>query len=163
VAQRLIDHFRLTGGILDPCRANGAFYDNFPEPATGARHGTAATSLHAMSHSTGLLPTPRGRRNSIGRFPGTRLRCRQRRFLARLHNAIGTYTRYQDWPSRSHGLQEIIVLNWQDAGFRVEKFVLGAIGNAAGLTVRSLPIGLIRQRTACNLNSSPLTYESGTA
>jgi hypothetical protein len=32
VAQRLIDHFRPTGGILDPCRANGAFYDNFPEP-----------------------------------------------------------------------------------------------------------------------------------
>jgi hypothetical protein len=116
--------------------------------------------MDAMSHSTGLLPTPRGRRNSTGRFPGARLRCRQRRFLARLHNAIGTH---QDWRSRSHGLQEIIVLNWQDAGFRVEKFVLGAIGNAAGLTVRSLPIGLIRQRTVCNLNSSPLTYESGTA
>ena len=32
LARRLIDHFRPTGRILDPCRGNGAFYDNFPEP-----------------------------------------------------------------------------------------------------------------------------------
>jgi len=32
LARRLIAHFRPIGRILDPCRGNGAFYDNFPEP-----------------------------------------------------------------------------------------------------------------------------------
>jgi len=31
-AQTIIDHFRPTGSILEPCRGGGAFYDQFQEP-----------------------------------------------------------------------------------------------------------------------------------
>jgi len=31
LAKRLISFFHPTGRILDPCRGNGAFYDNLPE------------------------------------------------------------------------------------------------------------------------------------
>ena len=30
LAKEIIDHFKPTGKILDPCRGKGAFYDNFP-------------------------------------------------------------------------------------------------------------------------------------
>jgi hypothetical protein len=55
-------------------------------------------------------------------------------FLVRLNTAIGTYARHQDWPSRGHGLREINVLTWQDAGFRAEGFVLGALHWQRGWT-----------------------------
>ena len=31
VAKNIIDHFNPTGKILDPCRGQGAFYDQYPE------------------------------------------------------------------------------------------------------------------------------------
>ena len=31
LAKEIIEHFNPTGRILDPCRGEGAFYDNYPE------------------------------------------------------------------------------------------------------------------------------------
>lgn len=34
LAKRIIDHFPIKGSVLDPCKGDGAFYDQFPENST---------------------------------------------------------------------------------------------------------------------------------
>src|SRR4051812_40043770 len=45
-------------------------------------------------------------------------------FLVRLTLAIGTMARHRDFRQSGHGLKQIIVVGWEDAGFPSEGFVL---------------------------------------
>jgi hypothetical protein len=127
LARRLIDHFRPTGRILDPCRGDGAFYDNFPETRYWCeiRDGRDFLTCNELfDWIMTNLPWSKKLYRAISQHAFEI--AENVVFLARLHNAIGTYARHRDWRSRGHGLREIIILNWQDAGLRAEGFVLGA-------------------------------------
>jgi len=127
LARRLIDHFGPTGRILDPCRGNGAFYDNFPETRYWCEIRDGRDFLAWNEPCDWIMTNPAWSKKLYRAISQHAFEIAENVvFLARLHNAIGTYARHQDWRSRGHGLREIIVLNWRDAGLRSEGFVLGA-------------------------------------
>jgi hypothetical protein len=45
-------------------------------------------------------------------------------FLVRLHNALGTAARHRDYLEAGHGLKQIIVVDWAQAGLQREGFTL---------------------------------------
>jgi hypothetical protein len=127
LARRLIDHFGPTGRILDPCRGHGAFYDNFPETRDWCEIRDGRDFLAWNEPCDWIMTNPAWSKKPYRAISRRAFEIADNVvFLVRLHNAIGTYARHQDWRSRGHGLREIIVLNWRDAGLRSEGFVLGA-------------------------------------
>ena len=45
-------------------------------------------------------------------------------FLVRLQNGLSTYVRHIDFLKNKHRLKEIVLIDWQDAGFPTEGFAL---------------------------------------
>lgn len=127
LAQRLIGHFRPTGRILDPCRGNGAFYDNLPEPRDWCEIRDGRDFRECKELFDWILTNPAWSKEPYRAISAHAFEIADNVILlTRLHNAIGTYARHRDWRNRGHGLREIVILRWEDAGFRPEGFVLGA-------------------------------------
>jgi hypothetical protein len=127
LAQRLIGYFRPTGRILDPCRGNGAFYDHFPDTRDWCEIRDGRNFLEWNDPVDWVITNPPWSKEPYRAISVHAFEIAENVvFLTRLHNAIGTYARHQDWRDCGHGLQEMIVLPWEDAGFPSEGFVLGA-------------------------------------
>jgi len=127
LAQRLIGHFHPTGRILDPCRGNGAFYDNLPETRDWCEIRDGRDFLEWNEPVDWVLTNPPWSKDLYRAIAAHAFDIADNVvLLTRLHNAIGTYARHQDWRDRGHGLREVVVLRWEDAGFPPEGFVLGA-------------------------------------
>jgi hypothetical protein len=127
LARRLIDHFRPTGRMLDPCRGDGAFYDYLPEPRDWCEIRQGRDFRAWNQPIDWILTNPAWSKEPYRAISTHAFEIANNVvFLIRLHNAIGTYARHQDWRDRGHGLREIIILRWEDAGFPPEGFVLGA-------------------------------------
>jgi hypothetical protein len=160
LAQRLIGYFRPTGRILDPCRGNGAFYDHFPDTRDWCEIRDGRDFLEWNEPVDWLITNPPWSKEPYRAISAHAFEIADNVvFLTRLHNAIGTYARHQDWRDCGHGLQEMIVLSWEDAGFPSEGFVLGAFyWHAAGPVAQSSLIGQIRLNWTYILNDHPAYY-----
>jgi len=128
LTKRLIAHFRPTGKLLDPCRGDAAFHKNMPADADWCEINEGRDFLRYDKLVDWIITNPPW--SSTTYRPIARHAFRLSRnvvFLVRLYNALGTYARHDDFRKHRHGLKEIVVIPWKDAGMRSEGFVLCAI------------------------------------
>lgn len=119
-AKRIIEHFspqfKPTDTFLEPCKGDGAFYDNLPEPKDWCEIDLGRDFL-AYEGSADWI---------ITNFPwsGKVLRPLVRKaahistnlvHLIRIHNILGTFARQRDYMDEGHRLKEIVVVPWKDA------------------------------------------------
>ncbi len=123
LAKRIIDYFepqfKPGSMLLEPCRGDGAFYDQFPDSfqkewceIDAGRDFLDCKLEHADW--------------TITNFPwsGKVLRPLVRKaasisdnmvHLIRVHNILGTFARQRDYMEQGHQLKEIIIVPWKDA------------------------------------------------
>jgi len=119
-AKRIIDHFspQFQPGdtFLEPCKGDGAFYDQLPEPKDWCEIDLGRDFLTYDGYADWILTN----------FPwsGKVLRPLVRKaalisnnliHLIRIHNILGTFARQRDYMNEGHRLKEIIVVPWKGA------------------------------------------------
>jgi hypothetical protein len=135
LAKRIVEYFQpqfqLGDVLLEPCRGEGAFYDNFPDGYD--KHWCE------IDEDRDFLQCQLTHVNwTITNFPwsGKVLRPLVRKaasisdnlvHLIRIHNILGTSARQRDYMEQGHTLKEIIMVPWKDAFInkRSEGFCLG--------------------------------------
>jgi hypothetical protein len=124
-ARRIVEYFRPTGFCLDPCRGGGAFYDALPEPRDWCEVQDGRDFLRYRRKVDWIITNPP--------WSGRAYRPISRHafeisdnvvFLLRLQSGLGTYTRLIDPLEFGHGLKEVVIVDWADAGFPSEGFAL---------------------------------------
>jgi hypothetical protein len=130
---RLVAHFRPTGRILDPCRGRGAagsvFFDAFPRPPdaeplwAGVERGRDFLSWPVSDRVTWILTNPAWSRGVyLPIFTHSLAIADNVVFVVRGEKA----TQIREPRKTGHGLREIVVLGWIQAGFKREGFTLVA-------------------------------------
>ena len=117
-AKKIIDYFKPTGFCMEPCKGDGAFYDNLPSPKDWCEitQGRDFLSYEPEQNVDWIITN----------FPwsGKALRPLVRKackisdnvvHLIRLHNVFGTNARHKDFLNEGHTLKEIIIAPWQDS------------------------------------------------
>jgi hypothetical protein len=131
-ARRIVQHFqpqfRDGDTFLDPCRGDGAFYNALPDPRDWCeiddgrdfhRYNTPVTWIITNIPWSSKAYRPIAQRaywladNVV--------------FLIRLQSGLSTYARMTDPLIAGHRPKEIIIVDWNEAGFATEGFALGVI------------------------------------
>jgi hypothetical protein len=117
-AKRIIDYFtpqfKKDDKFLEPCRGDGAFYYNLPEPRDWCEIDMGRDFLTYDGYANWIITN----------FPwsGKVLRPLVRKaasisdnlvHLIRIHNILGTFARQRDYMEQGHRLKEIVVVPWK--------------------------------------------------
>ncbi len=120
-AKKIIQHFtpqfQPDDIFLEPCKGDGAFFDNLPKPKDWCEIDLGRDFLEYDGPNVQWILT---------NFPwsGKVLRPLVRKaahvsdnlvHLIRIHNILGTFARQRDYMEEGHRLKEIIVVPWKDA------------------------------------------------
>ena len=118
-AKKVIDYFspqfKKSDTFMEPCRGDGAFYDNLPELKDWCEIDEGKDFLEYDCKCDWIITN----------FPwsGKILRPLVRKacnvsnnvvHLIRCHNVIGTVARHKDFLNEGHTIKEIIIVPWQD-------------------------------------------------
>jgi hypothetical protein len=132
LAKRIIEYFKPSGWMLDPCRGAGAFYDHLPgnrnfwgDQKWWCEIREGRDFLDWQTRVDWILTNPPWGMEGYSEIAQHAFELATNVvFLVRLTLAIGTMARHRDFREQGHGLKLIIVLPWEDAGFPSEGFVL---------------------------------------
>jgi hypothetical protein len=124
-AKRVIAYFAPSGRILDPCRGNGAFYDNLPAGAEWCEITLGRDFLDWSKRVDWIITNPDWSPAAYTAISRHAFEIADNVvFLTILHTALGTYARHRDFRDNGHALKEVILVDWEKAGFHQEGFVL---------------------------------------
>ena len=124
-ARRVVQHFNPTGLVLDPCRGNSAFYDALPSPKDWCEISEGRDFLQWTTPVDWVMTNPGWSKTVY--VPLARHAFSLARnvvFLIRLHNALGAALRHRIFRYHGHGIRQIILVDWEEAGFPSEGFCL---------------------------------------
>lgn len=128
LARTIIQHFKPSGRILDPCLGDGAFYDNFPADCDPdwCELDRGRNFLAYYRPADWIVSNPPWSSSAYRDIAEHAFRMAPNVvFLIRLPNALGTYARHRSFLTAGHGLKEVLVVAWPDA-WPQEGFILGA-------------------------------------
>ena len=135
-AKKLIKHFKPTGVCFDPCRgmdtdkynkSGGAFYNNLPEPKFWAEIEAGEDCIDFHKEVDWTITNPPWSAKAYRKVSGHCFKISKNVvLLTRLDVALGTYARLNDAKDNGHGLKEIVVCKYKEAGFNDRGFALGA-------------------------------------
>jgi hypothetical protein len=126
LALTIIQHFKPTGKQLDPCRGDGAFYDQLTGDKDWCELADNKDFLNYNEPVDWIVSNPPWSSAAYRNFAYHAFEIADNViFLIRLHNALGTYARHRAYLERGHGLKEVLVVSWPD-GWPQEGFILGA-------------------------------------
>ena len=127
-AKLIVDYYKPSGFCLDPCRGDGAFFNALPEPRDWCEIRGGRDFLKYTRKVDWIITNPP--------WSGRVYRPISRHafelaanvvFLIRLQNSLYTYLRHVDFLENGHGLKEIVLVDWKDAGFPTEGFALAVV------------------------------------
>lgn len=126
IALVILNHFKPTGKQLDPCRGDGAFYDQMIGEKDWCEIEMGRDFLHYTEKMDWIISNPPWSSSAYRNIASHAFELADNVvFLIRLHNAIGTYARHRAFLEQRHTLKEILVLPWPKE-WPQEGFVLGA-------------------------------------
>jgi|ERR1017187_1381904 hypothetical protein len=126
-AKRIVDYFKPTGSCLDPCKGDGAFANAMP----GCDWCEITEGKNFLIHQGNynwIITNPPWSSKAYRAIAQHAFDLADNVvFLIRLDLAIGTYARQRDYQSRDHGLKEVIICKYEDAGFTQKGFALAVL------------------------------------
>ncbi len=127
-AKRIIEYFMPEGKCLDPCKGLGAFYDELPEGNKDwCEISEGKDFLQYKDKVDWIITNPPWSTDLYRQIARHSFSLSDNVvFLVRMHNVLGTTARHKDWQRYAHGLKEIVLCDWEEAGFPKEGFSLAA-------------------------------------
>lgn len=146
-ARQIVMHFRpqFRDGdtFLDPCRGDGAFYDALPDPRDWCEIEEGRDFLRYTDPVSWIITNAPWSSPAFRPIAQHAYRLADNVvFLMRVTNALSTYARLQDPLLSGHGLKEIVIVDWRDAGFGCEGFALGVVHWQRGYRCNVIRYGL---------------------
>jgi hypothetical protein len=127
-AKLIVDYFKPSGFCLDPCRGDGAFFDALPEPRDWCEIRAGRDFLKFKRKVDWIITNPPWSGRAYGPIARHAFELAENVvFLVRLQNGLSTYARHLDFLKHGHGLKEIVLVDWRDAGFPTEGFALAVL------------------------------------
>ena len=126
LARQIVEYFQPSGLCLDPCRGPGrAFYDALPKPRDWCEIREGRDFLRYKRKVDWIITNPPWSGETYGPISRHAFDIAENVvFLVRFQNALSTYARHVDFLKSRHRPKEIVVIDWKDAGFPTEGFVL---------------------------------------
>jgi hypothetical protein len=126
LAKAIIEHYRPSGKQLDPCRGDGAFYDQLVGDTDWCELTEGRDFLDYEQPVDWIISNPPWSSAAYRDIATHAFELASNViFLIRLHNALGTYARHRAYLEQGHALKEVLVLPWP-YGWPQEGFILGA-------------------------------------
>src|ERR1035437_4155021 len=139
-AKKIIDYFspqyKIGDKFFDPCKGTdgycihsdkegGAFYKNMPQPKLYAELTEGIDCVSITNKVQWSITNPPYSAKAYRKVASHCFDISDNVvFLVRLDVALGTYARLNDAKNHGHGLKEIVVCKYIDAGFAARGFVL---------------------------------------
>lgn len=134
-AKRIVNYFNPTGKCIDPCRGDGAFYNCLPPDSDWCELTEGKDFLQHTGSYDWCITNPPWSSKAYRSIAQHAFEISENVvFLIRLDLAIGTYARQNDYRSREHGLKEVIICKYSDAGFAQKGFALAVLHWQKGYT-----------------------------
>jgi hypothetical protein len=126
LARQIVEYFQPRGLCLDPCRGPGrAFYDALPKPRDWCEIREGRDFLRYKRKVDWIITNPPWSGRAYRPFSRHAFAVAENVvFLVRLQNGLSTYARHIDYLKNKHRLKEIVLIDWEDAGFPIEGFAL---------------------------------------
>jgi hypothetical protein len=121
-AKRIVDYlspqFTKTDTFLDPCKGDGAFYNNLPKPKDWCEIQQGKDFFAYDKKASWIITNPPWQGKVYAPFANHCFEVADNVvFLVKLFGAIGTTRRLRDALTNKHGMKEIIICDWKQAGF----------------------------------------------
>ena len=151
--RRIVEYLNPQGFCVDPCRGRGAFYDALdPENRDWCeiREGRDFLTWEFDRHIDWCITNPPFSDAYADIAARAFTIADNVAFLVKLDVAINTYARHRAWCEAGHGLRQVTIIPWADAGFVnedgtvkiAEGFVLALVWwHAVTRAMSSGPIG----------------------
>jgi hypothetical protein len=125
LARAIIEYFRPSGRVIDPCRGFGAFFDHLPPGSEWCELTEGRDFLSYNERVNWVIGNPPWSARVYRPVARHAFELADNVvFLVRLNTAIGTTARQRDYLDRGHALKEIIPIPWEMSGFPQEGFTL---------------------------------------
>jgi hypothetical protein len=126
LARIILNHFQPCGRQLDPCRGDGAFYDQMAGDKDWCELAEGRDFLDYDQPVDWIVSNPPWSSAAYRDIAERAFHLADNViFLIRLHNALGTYARHRSFLDHGHALKEVLVLPWP-TDWPQEGFILGA-------------------------------------
>ena len=165
LARQIVAYFQPRGLCLDPCRGPGrAFYDALPKPRDWCEIREGRDFLRYKRKVDWIITNPPWSSGTYGPISRHAFEIAENVvFLVRLQNALSTYGRHVDFLKSRHRLKEIVLIDWDDAGFPTEGFALAVLhwqrGHQGGTTWSYGLSPKPRRNHHCGIDASSTTCE----
>jgi hypothetical protein len=165
LARQIVEYFRPRGLCLDPCRGPGrAFYDALPKPRDWCEIREGRDFLRYKRKVDWIITNPPWSGRIYGPISTHAFEIAENVvFLVRLQNALSTYRRHLDFLEGGHRLKEIVLIDWEDAGFPNEGFALAVLhwqrGYRGGTALRYGLSPKSKRNHYCGIDASSTTCE----
>lgn len=134
LARAILDHYQPSGTQLDPCRGDGAFFDQMVGEKDWCELAEGRDFLVYDQPVNWIISNPPWSSAAYRDIASHAFDLADNVvFLIRLHNALGTYARHRAYLERGHRLKEVLVVPWPDT-WPQEGFILGAFHWQRGWT-----------------------------